>query len=131
MLMDKSALSLATMVERAGEAAALMRALSSESRLLILCNLIAADELPVGALVDRVGLSQSALSQHLAKLRDEGLVAFRREAQTLFYRVADPRAGQVLAVLQDIFCPELSEQASGKSRIARRARLRDKPTNGG
>ena len=129
--MDKSALSLATMVERAGEAAALMRALSSEPRLLILCNLIAEGELPVGALVDRVGLSQSALSQHLAKLRDEGLVAFRREAQTLFYRVADPRAGQVLAVLQDIFCPELSEQASGKSRIARRARLRDKPTNGG
>ena len=129
--MDKSALSLATMVERAGEAAALMRALSSEPRLLILCNLIAAEELTVGALVDRVGLSQSALSQHLAKLRDEGLVAFRREAQTLFYRVADPRAGQVLAVLQDIFCPELSEQASGKSRIARRARLRDKPTNGG
>jgi DNA-binding transcriptional ArsR family regulator len=129
--MDKSALSLATMVERAGEAAALMRALSSEPRLLILCNLIAEGELPVGALVDRVGLSQSALSQHLAKLRDEGLVAFRREAQTLFYRVADPRAGQVLGLLQDIFCPELGERPSGKPRIARRARVRDKPTNGG
>jgi DNA-binding transcriptional ArsR family regulator len=129
--MDKSALSLATMVERAGEAAALMRALSSEPRLLILCNVIAEGELPVGALVDRVGLSQSALSQHLAKLRDEGLVAFRREAQTLFYRVADPRAGQVLGLLQDIFCPELGERPSGKPRIARRARVRDKPTNGG
>ena len=97
----------ADLAAKAGEAAALMRALSSEHRLLILCHLIASGELNVGELVDRIGLSQSALSQHLARLRDEGLVGFRREAQTLFYRVSDPRAGQLLERLRDIFCPEL------------------------
>ena len=103
---------------KAGEAAALMKALSNEHRLLILCHLIAAGELAVGELVERIGLSQSALSQHLAKLRDEGLVGYRREAQTLFYRVSDPRAGQVLALLRDIFCPELgADAASGLSLI--------------
>ena len=92
---------------KAAEAAALMKALSNEKRLLILCHLVAEDELSVGALVERVGLSQSALSQHLSRLREEGLVAFRREAQTLRYHVADARAGQVLGLLRDIFCPEL------------------------
>lgn len=105
------------MAGKAGEAAALMKTLSNERRLLILCHLIASGELPVGALVERIGLSQSALSQHLAKLREEGLVGFRREAQTLFYRVCDPRAGQVLAVLRDIFCPELGQATSGESPI--------------
>ena len=92
---------------RAGEAASLMKALSNEHRLMILCHLMARRELCVGALVEAVGLSQSALSQHLARLRDEGLVAYRRESQTLFYRIADPRAERVVARLREIFCPEL------------------------
>ena len=105
--------------DKAGAAAALLKALSNEHRLLILCHLVAADELTVGALVERVGLSQSALSQHLARLRDQGLVSFRRESQTLYYRVSDPRAGQVLAVLRDIFCPELGGPAAyAQSRMA-------------
>ena len=92
---------------RAAEAATLLKAMSNEHRLLILCHLISEGELAVGALVDRVGLSQSALSQHLAKLRDEGLVSFRRESQTLFYCVADARAARLLEVLRDLFCTEL------------------------
>jgi DNA-binding transcriptional ArsR family regulator len=96
---------------KAGEASALMKALSNEHRLLILCHLISEGELAVGALVERIGLSQSALSQHLARLREQGLVSFRRESQTLFYRVSDPRAGQVLMLLRDIFCPELGRPA--------------------
>jgi DNA-binding transcriptional ArsR family regulator len=91
----------------ASQAAALMKALSNEHRMLILCHLIAEGEMNVGVLVDRVGLSQSALSQHLAKLRAEGLVSFRRESQMLHYRVADPKAGQVLELLRDLFCPDL------------------------
>ena len=79
-MLQKLSLSPSDMAARAGEAAALMKALSNEHRLLILCHLIVAGELPVGTIVERVGLSQSALSQHLARLRDEGLVAFRREA---------------------------------------------------
>jgi len=57
-----------------------------------------------------VGLSQSALSQHLARLREDGLVAYRRESQTLQYRVCDERAARVLAVLKDIFCPDLGTE---------------------
>ena len=53
-----------------------------------------------------VGLSQSALSQHLAKMRDEGLVAFRREGQTLWYRIADPRVEALLATLYELYCKD-------------------------
>ena len=114
--MDKSLkLPIAEMEKKAGEAAALLKALSNESRLLLLCHLVSEGELSVGAMAERVGLSQSALSQHLAKLREEGLVTYRRESQTLFYRIADPRAGQVLELLRDIFCPELAPKATSRA----------------
>ena len=105
--MQGAELPLSAMIAKASEAAALLRALSNERRLLILCHLVSANELPVGELVERLDLSQSALSQHLAKLRGEGLVTFRRESQTLFYRISDPKAGLVLELLRDIFCPDL------------------------
>ena len=92
---------------QAGEAVSLLKAMASEARLLVLCHLSASGELSVGELADRVGLSQSALSQHLAKLREEGLVATRKQAQTVHYRLCDPRAEQILALLHDLFCPEL------------------------
>jgi ArsR family transcriptional regulator, virulence genes transcriptional regulator len=110
-------LALSTLEKKSGEAAALLKALSNEHRLLILCHLVSERELTVGAILERVPLSQSALSQHLAKLREEGLVTFRRESQTLFYRVADARAQQVLELLRDIFCPELGSAASDRNRI--------------
>lgn len=88
----------------AGDAARFMKALGNESRLLILCGLAGHGEMTVGALAETVGLSQSALSQHLALLRDDGLVTYRREAQSLHYRVADPRAMQVLSTLRQIYC---------------------------
>jgi ArsR family transcriptional regulator len=101
---------------QAGEATSLLKAIANEFRLLILCYLAEESELSVGALADRVGLGQSALSQHLAKLREEGLVTTRKEAQTVFYRVCDPRAGQILALLHDLFCPELGrEKATRRS----------------
>lgn len=89
----------------AGDAARLLRALANERRLMILCQL-ADEERSVGQLQPLVGLSQSALSQHLAVLRDEGVVATRREAQTVWYRIADPAALKVVATLAEIFCPE-------------------------
>lgn len=97
---------------QAAEAVGLLKAMANEPRLLVLCHLAESGELPVGTLVDRVGLSQSALSQHLAKLRDEGLVATRKEAQTVFYRVCDPKAAQLLALLHDLFCPELGRETT-------------------
>ena len=99
---------IGAMIGCAQEAARLLKVLANEQRLLILCFLASRGEMPVGALVEALGLSQSALSQHLAKLRRDELVQFRREAQTLHYRLADPRAVRVLGVLKDIFCPEPS-----------------------
>lgn len=97
----------ADFARQAGEAANLLKLLANKCRLLVLCYLAEAGELSVGELIDRVGLSQSALSQHLAKLREEGLVATRKDAQCVFYRVCDPKAEQVLVLLHQIFCPEL------------------------
>lgn len=95
---------------QARDAANLLRAMSNECRLLVLCHLVETGELSVGQLIERVGLSQSALSQHLAKLREERLVATRKQAQTVYYRVSDPKAGQLLALLRDLFCPELGRE---------------------
>lgn len=101
---------------QAAEAADLLKALSNASRLLVLCHLAEGEELSVNEIAERIGLSQSALSQHLAKLRDEGLVATRKQAQTVFYRVADPRVERVLQLLQDIYCPELGGGKESRSR---------------
>ncbi|WP_300578654.1 helix-turn-helix transcriptional regulator [Phenylobacterium sp.] len=98
---------IADLQPHAAEAAQFLRVLANEHRLLVLCHLLVFGEMTVTELVGRIGLSQSALSQHLARLRDDGLVAFRRESQTLHYRVCDARAARVLAVLKDIFCPTL------------------------
>ena len=89
---------------RAGEVADLLRALSNDRRLLILCKLVEEGEATVGSLADDVGLSQSALSQHLARMRDEGIVAFRRDAQTMWYRIADSRIETLLATLHRLYC---------------------------
>lgn len=99
----------------AGEAVSLLKAMANQSRLLILCYLAEGGEMSVGELVERVGLSQSALSQHLAKLREEGLVTTRKQAQTVYYRVCDPKAGQLLALLHDLFCPELGRSGDTSS----------------
>lgn len=96
--------------QQAGAAVALLKAMANEARLLVLCHLAESGELSVGALLDRVALSQSALSQHLAKLREEGLVTTRKDAQTVYYRVCDPKAAQLLALLHDLFCPELGRE---------------------
>ncbi len=95
---------LAGLEQNAGEAAQLLKLLANEHRLLVLCHLVTKGEMTVNALADTIGLSQSALSQHLARLREDRLVAFRREAQTLHYRVRDRRAVQVLKTLKQIFC---------------------------
>lgn len=93
------------MQQAATQAAGLLRLVGNEHRLLVLCLLIEHGELTVGQLLDQVALSQSALSQHLARMREEGLIAFRREAQTLYYRIENPDAEKLIAALKAIFCP--------------------------
>ena len=101
------AFALKKLAKQAGEAAQLLKLLGNEKRLLILCFLAVRGEMTVGELVIVVKLSQSALSQHLARLREDGLVVFRRTSQTLHYRVADKRALRVLQVLKEIYCGDV------------------------
>jgi len=98
---------LEMLAAQAATAARMLKLLGNENRLLILCSLAARGEMKVGDIVETVGLSQSALSQHLALLRTDGMVAFRRESQTLYYRVSDPRAARILKLLKDIYCRDL------------------------
>lgn len=81
-----------------------LKALGNGKRLVILCKLMQAGEMNVGTLADALSLSQSALSQHLAKMRAEGLVTTRRDSQTIWYRVADPRIEDLLDSLHGIYC---------------------------
>ncbi|MDE2149490.1 MAG: winged helix-turn-helix transcriptional regulator [Gammaproteobacteria bacterium] len=89
--------------EHAQGAARLLRALANRYRLMVLCAL-GDGERSVGALNERVPLSQSALSQHLAVLRADGLVRTRREGQTIFYRVTEGPALQIIRVLYAAYC---------------------------
>lgn len=93
---------LAELEASAHSAARMLKLLASEQRLLLLCRLIDG-EASVGDLAGHVGLAQSATSQHLAKMRAEGLVATRREAQTIYYRLHDPAAVKVLETLCEVY----------------------------
>jgi ArsR family transcriptional regulator, virulence genes transcriptional regulator len=88
---------------KAGAAAGFLKHLANPRRLMILCELLQGER-SVGELEAVVGLGQSALSQHLAKLRSAGLVRTRRQSQTIRYSLADPGIGKVLAVLYDLYC---------------------------
>ena len=103
-MFDLATLDPAQFEASAEEAARLLRALANERRLMILCQLTDGER-SVGQLMPLVGLSQSALSQHLAVLREEGLVTTRREAQSVWYRIDDPAALKGVATLAEIFCP--------------------------
>ncbi|MBO9707354.1 MAG: helix-turn-helix transcriptional regulator [Caulobacter sp.] len=103
-MFDLSRFDVSQFEASAAQAAKLLRALANERRLMILCQLVAGER-SVGQIQPLVGLSQSALSQHLAVLREEGVVAARREAQTVWYRITDPAALRVVGALAEIFCP--------------------------
>jgi ArsR family transcriptional regulator len=88
----------------AEEAAAVLKALSNPSRLMILCQL-AEGEFTVGAIEDRLGLGQAYVSQQLARLREEGLVTATRDGRLMRYRLSDPRVTPVIQTLYEQFCP--------------------------
>lgn len=90
------------LADSAQSAVRLLKLLASEQRLLLLCRLIEG-EASVGDLAGHAKLAHSATSQHLGKMRAEGLVATRRDAQTIYYRLADPAAVRVLDTLCDIY----------------------------
>jgi ArsR family transcriptional regulator len=94
---------LQAMRKNAGKAAAMMAVLSHEARLRVLCDLVGGER-TAGELVQRSGLSQSALSQHLAKLREMALVTTRRDGVSIYYRIENQDAARILLVLHDIYC---------------------------
>ncbi|MCJ8157530.1 helix-turn-helix transcriptional regulator [Sphingomonas sp. LaA6.9] len=104
--MLKPPMDLAMFEKKAGEVSRLLKAMGNPRRLMVLCKLVEHGEMAVGDLAHEVGLSQSALSQHLAKMREEALVAYRREGQTLWYRIADPSTEALLATLYQLYCQE-------------------------
>lgn len=91
------------MRKNASQAVRLLKTLANESRLMIMC-VLAEGEYSVSALNERIHLSQSALSQHLAVLREQGLVRTRRESQTIYYSLADSDAIPLIHKLHDIYC---------------------------
>lgn len=90
--------------QKAEEVADVLRALANKRRLLILCKLAEQGEANVSSLAEAVGLSQSALSQHLARMRAEAIVSTRRESQTIFYRIADQRIAAIMGALYRTYC---------------------------
>jgi DNA-binding transcriptional ArsR family regulator len=110
---------LADMHEHAADAARLLKTLGNEQRLLILCNLLEGP-LAVGELNERVALSQSALSQHLAVLREAGLVETSREAQSIRYSLPAGPVTRVIALMQEIYCsaPAARRKPAARTRSA-------------
>lgn len=106
----------------ASEVAAMLRALGNERRLMIVCKLAEWGEANVTTLAEALGLSQSALSQHLTRLRERGIVTSRRDSQTIWYRIADPRIEELFATLHGLFCRPQAEAGRSASRTKPRRR---------
>lgn len=113
-MIDLAHFDMARFETSAAKAARLLRSLANERRLMILCQL-SGGERSVGELLPLIGLSQSALSQHLAVLRGDGLVATRREGQSIHYSIADPAAAQVMVTLAAIFCADDVETSNDQN----------------
>jgi ArsR family transcriptional regulator, virulence genes transcriptional regulator len=94
---------LKAMSRKAEGAAELLRALAHGARLKVLCELVGGEK-SAGELVEASGLSQSALSQHLARLRKDGLVATRRDAQTIYYSLSDDKVQRLIKLLYELYC---------------------------
>ena len=107
----------------ASEVAAMLRALGNERRLMIVCKLAEWGEANVTTLAEALGLSQSALSQHLTRLRERGIVTSRRDSQTIWYRIADPRIEELFATLHGLFCrPQVADSSSSRAKARRQKR---------
>ena len=111
--MPLHSLDLPSFEAKAGEVAGILSLLANQRRLMMLCKLTECGEMNVSDLAEAVGLSQSALSQHLAKLREQNLVSFRRDGQTLWYRLSDPRIEALLAALYNTFCAPSAAPEAG------------------
>lgn len=98
-------MNLAELAPKAAEAEGFLKALANRHRLMVLCELHKG-EISVSNLREAIGLRQSALSQHLARLREDNLVATRRESQTIYYSLANENVSRFIGLLYQIFCAQ-------------------------
>ncbi len=110
-------INLAALAPKAAEAEGFLKALANRHRLVVLCELHKG-ELSVTKLQATVGLSQSSLSQHLARLREDKLVKTRRESQTIFYSLANENVSRVIGLLYELFCAENCGSPSPRKKAA-------------
>ncbi|WP_119307708.1 ArsR/SmtB family transcription factor [Cohaesibacter haloalkalitolerans] len=104
--------SIEALADQADEVARLLKLLGNGNRLRILCQLTDGKDKSVNCLAEHLNISQSALSQHLAKMREDGLIAGRRDAQTIYYSIADGNAELLLSVLKDLYCSNDDSQGA-------------------
>jgi len=107
---------LKTIQENALRASTLLKAMSNQHRLMVLCQLVPGEKC-VSELEEIIGLSQSALSQHLARLRRDNLVSTRREAQTIFYSLSGEEASAVIETLYSLYCGADASLYEGEKKV--------------
>lgn len=105
MKTSDNTLAFETMLRNATKAESMLKLLANAKRLMILCHLVKGEK-PVGELAEIVGLSSSALSQHLAKMRALGMVSARKDGQMVYYRISSPEVEAILSTLYLIYCKE-------------------------
>jgi DNA-binding transcriptional ArsR family regulator len=109
-------MNLEALESEAGAAEALLKSVANKRRLVILCELLGGEK-SVSALRDAIGLSQSALSQHLARLRADKIVTTRRESQTIYYSLESERVTKLIGLLYELYCaPECGVKRGANSR---------------
>ena len=114
-------MNLVELQSRAGAAEAMLKAVANRNRLVILCELLKGER-SVGAVQDAIGLSQSALSQHLARLRKDELVATRRELQTIYYSLSSMRVARLIGLLYELYCAPGCDAATAPAKMRRKAK---------
>lgn len=96
------------MEEKAETVARFLKGLANPHRIIVLCNLMQGER-SVSELIEITGISQTSMSQHLSKLKEEGIVGFRREHRTLHYKITNPDVLRVMSLLYEMYCQELIE----------------------
>ncbi len=120
----KDSMDLELMQENAARASEMMKLLGHPHRLMILCELNQG-ECSVTELCQKVGINQSPLSQHLARMRHEGVVESRREAQTVYYSLAGPEVSTIIALLYELYCdPALAKEGTAAEDVSEAVKVR-------
>ena len=114
-------MNLSELQSKAGAAEAMLKAVANRNRLVILCELLKGER-SVGALQAAIGLSQSALSQHLARLRKDELVATRRESQTIYYSLSSKPITRLIGLLYELYCAPGCEAETPPAKMKRKAK---------